>query len=39
MTFRETEKHLRRITGYQHLWMRKAHLDEENALAQMRKAG
>ena len=27
--FRETEKHYRRITGYEHLWMLKAHLDEE----------
>ena len=27
VTFRETEKHYRRITGYEHLWMLKAHLD------------
>ena len=25
VTFRETEKHYRRITGYEHLWMLKAH--------------
>ena len=40
VTFRETEKHYRRITGYEHLWMLKAHLDEENgALAELQKAG
>ena len=41
VTFRETEKHYRRITGYEHLWMLKAHLDEEKdgALAEMRKVG
>ena len=40
VTFRETEKHYRRITGYEHLWMLKAHLDEEDgALAETRKAG
>ena len=40
VTFRETEKHFRRITGYEHLWMLKAHLDEDDgALAQTRKAG
>ena len=41
VTFRETEKHYRRITGYEHLWMLKAHLDEEKdgALAEMQKAG
>ena len=39
-TFRETEKNFRRVTGYQHLWMLKAHLDDEdNALADMRKVG
>jgi len=38
-TFRETEKHFRRITGYQHLWMLKAHLDEEDALAELQKVG
>ena len=41
LTFRETEKHYRRITGYEHLWMLKAHLDEEKngALAEMQKVG
>jgi putative transposase len=41
VTFRETEKHYRRITGYEHLWMLKAHLDEEKdgALAGMQKVG
>ena len=40
VTFRETEKHYRRITGYEHLWMLKAHLDEEDgALAETRKVG
>ena len=31
----------RRITGYEHLWMLKAHLDEEKdgALAGMQKVG
>ena len=39
-TFCETEKHFRRVTGYQHLWMLKAHLDDEDgALAEMEKAG
>ncbi len=38
-TFRETEKNFRRITGYQHLWMLKAHLDEEDALAELQKVG
>ena len=38
--FRETEKHYRRITGYDHLWMLKAHLDDEDgALAELQKAG
>ncbi len=27
VTFRETEKHYRRITGYEHMWLLKAHLD------------
>ncbi len=32
--------HYRRITRYQHLWMLKAHLDEEDgALAELQKAG
>ena len=40
VTFRETEKHYRRITGYEHLWMPKAHLDEEDGvLAELQKAG
>ena len=38
-TFRETEKNFRRITGYQHLWMLKAHLDEEDALAELQQVG
>ena len=29
-TFCETEKNFRRVTGYQHLWMLKAHLDDVN---------
>ena len=40
VTFRETEKHYRRIIGYQHLWMLKAHLDDEDgARAEFQKAG
>ena len=41
VTFRETEKHYRRITGYEHLWMLNAHLDEEKdgVLAGMQKVG
>ena len=40
VTFRETEKHYRRITGYEHMWMLKAHLDDEDgALAQLQKVG
>ena len=40
VTFGETEKHYRRITGYEHLWMLKAHLyDEDGALAELQKAG
>ena len=41
VTFPETEKHYRRITGYEHIWMLKAHLDEEKdgVLAGMQKAG
>ena len=39
-TFCETEKNFRRVTGYQHLWMLKAHLDDEDgALAEMEKRG
>ena len=38
--FSETEKNLRRVTGYHHLWMLKAHLDDEDgALAEIEKAG
>ena len=40
VTFRETEKHYRRITGYEHMWMLKAHLDDEDgALAELQKVG
>ena len=41
VAFRETEKHYRRILDYQHLWILKAHLDEEDdgALAETRKVG
>ena len=41
VAFRETEKHYRRILDYEHLWILKAHLDEEDdgALAQTRKVG
>ena len=40
VTFRETEKRFRRILGYQHLRMLKAHFDEEDdALAETRKVG
>ena len=41
VTFRETEKHYRRVTGYQHLWMLKAHLDDEEdgARTELQKAG
>ena len=41
VTFRETEKHYRRITGYEHLWMLKAHLDAEDgrALEETQKVG
>ena len=39
-TFCETEKNFRRVTGYQHLWMLKAHLDDDDGvLAEMEKAG
>ena len=39
-TFCETEKNFRRVTVYQHLWMLKAHLDDEDgALAEREKAG
>ena len=40
VTFRETEKHYRRITGYEYPWMLKAHLDEDDGvLAELQKAG
>ena len=38
--FSETEKNLRPVTSYHHLWMLKAHLDDEDgALAEIEKAG
>jgi len=36
--FIETEKSYRKILGYQHLWVLKAHLDDQEPVAQMRKA-
>ena len=40
VAFVETEKHYRRVTGYQHLWMLKAHLDrDDNNIAEMQKVG
>ena len=40
VAFRAMEKHYRRITGYEHLWMLKAHLDEKDGvLAELQKAG
>ena len=40
VTSRETEKHYRRILGYQYLWMLKAHLDDEDGvLVELQKAG
>ena len=30
VAFVETEKNYRRITGYEHLWMLKAHLDRDD---------
>ena len=41
VAFRETEKYNRRILDYQHLWILKAHLDEEDdgAVAKTRKVG
>ena len=40
VTFRETQKHCHRITGYEHLWMLKAHLDEQDAvLAELKEGG
>jgi len=37
--FVETEKSYRRIIGYDQLWVLKAHLDEQDPAAEMRKAG
>jgi putative transposase len=37
--FVETEKNYRRIIGYDQLWMLKAHLDDREPVAEMRKAG
>ena len=40
VAFVETEKHYRRITGYEHLWMLKAHLDrDDDNIAEMQKVG
>ena len=38
-SFVETEKSYRRIIGFDQLWMLKAHLDDHEPVAQMRKAG
>ena len=38
-SFVETEKSYRRIIGYDQLWMLRAHLDDYEPVAQMRKAG
>ena len=38
-SFVETEKSYRRIIGYHHLWMLRAHLDDHEPVAEMRKAG
>ena len=38
-SFVETEKSYRRIIGYDQLWMLKAHLDDHEPVAEMRKAG
>ena len=35
----ETEKSYRRIIGYDQLWMLRAHLDDHEPVAEMRKAG
>ena len=37
--FVETEKSYRRIIGYDQLWMLRAHLDDHEPVAEMRKAG
>ena len=40
VAFVETEKNYRRITGYEHLWMLKAHLDrDDDNIAEMQKVG
>ena len=40
VAFVETEKNYRRITGYEHLWMLKAHLDrDDDNVAEMQKVG
>ena len=40
VAFVETEKHYRRVTGYEHLWMLKAHLDhDDDNVAEMQKVG
>jgi hypothetical protein len=38
-TFVETEKSYRRIIGYDQLWILKAHLDDLEPVAEMKKAG
>lgn len=38
-SFVETEKSYRRIIGYDQLWRLKAHLDDLDPVAEMRKAG
>ena len=40
VAFVETEKNYRRVTGYEHLWMLKAHLDrDDDNVAEMQKVG
>ena len=40
VAFVETEKHYRRVAGYEHLWMLKAHLDhDDDNVAEMQKVG
>jgi transposase-like protein len=36
--FVETEKHYRKISGYRHLWILKAHLDDHEPVAEMKMA-
>ena len=38
-SFVETQKSYRRIIGYDQLWMLRAHLDDHEPVAEMRKAG